>query len=140
MSGRRFLDTNIFLYGLDRGDLHKLRVAEDLVDHALISENGVVSYQVVHEFVSVALKKFPAVMSETELRAYITKVFQRFEVIGSSLELIENALDLRSRYKLSWYDSLIIAAALEAKCDVLYTEDLQHGQRFGELVVTNPFL
>ncbi len=56
------------------------------------------------------------------------------------MSLYGEALRIRERYKLNWYDSLIVAAALEAKCDVLYTEDLQHGQRFGELVVINPFL
>jgi predicted nucleic acid-binding protein len=60
--------------------------------------------------------------------------------VESSLALFDEALAIHIRYKLSWYDSLIVAAALEAKCDVLYTEDLQHGQRFGDLVVMNPFL
>lgn len=140
MSGiKAFLDTNVFLYGLDRADSRKSGIAEDLIDKALLSQSGVVSYQVVQEFISAALKKFPMVMSETELRAYIAKVIQRFEVVDSSLELIEVALDVRHRYKFNWYDCLIVTAALEAKCDVLYTEDLQHGQRFGDLVVTNPF-
>jgi predicted nucleic acid-binding protein len=59
--------------------------------------------------------------------------------IESSFELFEKAFAIHFRYKLSWYDSLIVAAAIEAKCHVLYTEDLQHGQRFGDLVVTDPF-
>ena len=60
--------------------------------------------------------------------------------VESSLALFERALDVNRRYKSSWYDSLIVAAAIEAKCDVLYTEDLQHGQRFGGLTVVNPFI
>ena len=141
MSGAKpFLDTNIFLYGFDRGDARKAKIAQNLIDELLLAENCVVSYQVVQEFVSVALKRFPAVMSDSELRAYLRAVFGRFEMVGSSLGLGEDALDLHNRYKLSWYDSLIVAAAMEAKCDVVYTEDLQHSQRFGDLVVTNSFL
>lgn len=102
MSGTRpFLDTNVFLYGLDRTDQRKAKIAEDLIDQVLLTEEGVVSYQVIQEFISAALKKFPLVMSEIELRAYVAKVFQRFELIGSSMELVADALDLHQRYKLS---------------------------------------
>ena len=66
-------------------------------------------------------------------------VFESMLGIESSLELFQNALAIHVRYRSSWYDSLIVAAALEAKCHVRYTEDLQHGQRFGDLSVVNPF-
>ncbi len=141
MSGAKpFLDTNIFLYGLDRSDTRKAKIASDLLDQLLLTENGVVSYQVVQEFVSVALRRFPATMTGPELVSYIRTVFERFEMIRSSIDLIESGLHLRDRYQFSWYDSLIVAAALEANCDVLYTEDLQHGQQIGAMTIVNPFL
>jgi predicted nucleic acid-binding protein len=57
-----------------------------------------------------------------------------------SIELYRKALDLARRDRLNWYDALIVAAALQSRCKILYTEDLQHGRRFGDLVVENPFL
>lgn len=60
--------------------------------------------------------------------------------VFSSQALYTSALQLASRHKLAWYDSLIIASAIEGQCAVLYSEDLQHGRRFGDLAVENPFL
>jgi predicted nucleic acid-binding protein len=59
--------------------------------------------------------------------------------VHSSQALYAEALHLQHRYRLSWYDSLILAGAIEAQCSVLYSEDLQHGQRFGDLQIENPF-
>jgi len=101
---------------------------------------GVISYQVIQEFYNTMFKRFPNVLTPDDSERYLSKVLRRFSVVNSSTALFEQALELRNRYKFSWYDSLIVAAAIEAKCDLLYTEDLHHGQRFGELVVTNPFV
>jgi predicted nucleic acid-binding protein len=94
----------------------------------------------MQEFLNVALKQFEHVMPHRLAEIYIQEQLRPMLAIESSVELFIEALTVHRRYKLSWYDSLIVAAALEAKCDVLYTEDLQHGQRFGHLVVTDPFL
>ena len=137
---RPFLDTNVFLYALDRTDGRKSRVADELINQTLATESGVISYQVIQEFIGFALKKFPSAMSTDELERYLTTVFRRFDVGESSLTMFSQSIALQQRYQLSWWDSLIVSAAMQAKCDVLYTEDLQHGQRFGDLVVTNPFV
>ncbi len=60
--------------------------------------------------------------------------------VSSSPALMIQALRLQAAHQLAWYDSLIVAAALESSCRILYSEDLQHGRRFGDLVVENPFL
>ena len=60
--------------------------------------------------------------------------------VHSSYPLCGRAIDLMRKYSVSWYDSLIVSAAIEGECDILYSEDLQHGQRFESLVVRNPFL
>jgi predicted nucleic acid-binding protein len=60
--------------------------------------------------------------------------------VHSSPGLFIRALDLARRDQLSWYDSLIVAAAIQGECEILYSEDLQHGRRFGDLVIQNPFL
>jgi predicted nucleic acid-binding protein len=60
-------------------------------------------------------------------------------VVHSSLELFHAALTIQSRYRLSWYDSIIVGAAIESGCSTLYSEDMQHGAKFGAMQVQNPF-
>lgn len=62
-----------------------------------------------------------------------------FEIVSWSTGLVRRAIAVREKCLFSWYDSLIVAAALEARCEVLYTEDLQHGQRIEGLRIVNPF-
>ena len=140
MSGRYFLDTNILIYQFDNRDPRTQEIARDLMWKGARLRKGVISYQVIQEFYNAMFRRFPNVFTHEDSERYLSKVLRRFSIVNSSTELFEQALHLRHRYKFSWYDSLIVAAAIEAKCDVLYTEDLQHGQRFGDLVVTNPFL
>ena len=66
-------------------------------------------------------------------------MFDQFDVVGWSPVLIPSALELVYRYQMSWYDSLIVATAVEARCEILYSEDMQHGMQIGNLVVVNPF-
>jgi predicted nucleic acid-binding protein len=140
MNGRFFLDTNIFVYSFDRTAQAKARKAVQLLQQALATQKGVVSYQVVQEFFHVALTRFPKPLAPVEAEQYLNDVFRPLLAVHSSLALFADAFSIPAGKKLSWYDSLIVAAAIQARCDVLYTEDLQHGQRFGNLQVVNPFL
>ena len=79
-------------------------------------------------------------MRLAEAEQYLATVFRPLWAIHSSHALYAEALHLRNRYRLSWYDSLIVAGAIEAECSVLYSEDMQHGQEFGDLRIENPFL
>jgi predicted nucleic acid-binding protein len=135
-----FLDTNILVYSFDPDAPEKATIAEKLVRRGRASGLGVLSYQVAQEFVSVALRRFAAVMTTEELERYSLRVMFPLLQIHSSPQLFLQALHLQSRGKLSWYDSLIVAAALQSGCKILYSEDLQHGQRFGNLVIENPFI
>jgi predicted nucleic acid-binding protein len=139
MSDRYFLDTNIFVYSLDPVDPRKARIAEELVTRGVSSGLGVISYQVVQEFMNVSLRQFRATMTVTELELYFFKILLPMMRIPSSTGLFLEALRLQSANRLSWYDSLIVAAAIQGGCEVLYSEDLQHGRRFGDLVVEDPF-
>ena len=139
MNARFFLDTNIFVYSVDKSSPRKQERASQLVREAIETGKGVVSYQVVQEFFSVALRSFADAMTVGEAEHYLGSVFSPMLAVQSSQALIADALRLNERYRLSWYDALIVAAALEAECGVLYSEDLQHGQKFGELAVANPF-
>ncbi len=140
MSDRYFLDTNIFVYSLDRVDPRKARISEELVTRGVGSGLGVISYQVVQEFMNVSLRQFRAAMTVAELELYFFKVLLPMMTIPSSSGLFLEALRLQTVNQFAWYDSLIVAAALQGGCRILYTEDLQHGRRFGDLVIQNPFL
>lgn len=140
MSDRYFLDTNVFVYSLDSDEPRKASIAEKLITRGAASGVGAISYQVVQEFSNVALTKFKADMSGAELERYFLKVLSPLMKIPPSDSLFLDALNLAGRHQLSWYDSLIVAAAIQGGCKVLYSGDLQHGRRFGDLIVENPFL
>jgi predicted nucleic acid-binding protein len=140
MSDRFFLDTNIFVYSFDQSATAKAQRAAHLIREALTTQKGVISYQVVQEFFNVALRKFARPMQPADAGQYLTTVFRPLLAIHSSQALYAEALFLHAQSKLSWYDSLIVSAAIQAQCEVLFSEDLQHGQRFGSLQIRNPFL
>src|SRR5271170_4988084 len=140
MNGKFFLDTNIFVYAFDPVAKTKSRVADRLIKEALASGKGTISYQVVQEFLNVAIRRFANPMSAAEAEQYLNSVLHPLLAVHSSKELYVEALHLQSRYKFSWYDSLIVAAALQAECELLVSEDLQHGQKIGALRIENPFL
>ena len=127
-----FFDTNVVLY-LVSGDSAKADVAE-----ATLARGGHVSVQVLNEFASVARRK--AGMSWSEIGEVLGHVRQVCTVHPLLVETHERGLDLAERYGLCLYDALIVASAALAGCRVLYSEDLQAGQRFdGNVVVRNPF-
>ena len=139
MNGRFFLDTNIFVYSFDAGSPEKRKTAEQLIRKALETHKGVVSYQVVQEFLNVALRRFAPPFQRTDAERYIATVFRPLLAIQSSTALYNAALQIHFSNGLSWYDSLIVSAAIEGECNVLFTEDLQHGQKFGSVEIANPF-
>jgi predicted nucleic acid-binding protein len=95
---------------------------------------------VVQEFFNVALRRFAQPMTSVDPEQYLTTTFRPLLAVHSSHALHGEALRIQARFKLPWDDSLIVASALECECEVLYSEDLQHERRFGNLQVCNPFL
>ncbi len=140
MSDRFFLDTSIFVYSFDRSAAAKSEKSAQLIRRALATQKGVISYQVVQEFFNVALKRFSQPMQVADAEQYLRTVFQPLLSVHSSQALYAEALHLHAQSGFSWYDSLIVAAAIQAQCETLMTEDLQHGQRFGNLRIENPYL
>lgn len=127
-----FYDTNILLYLLS-ADAAKADRAEEL-----LSAGGVVSVQVLNEFASVAARKLA--MSWAEIRECLEPIRATLRVEPITVETHDLALALSDRYGISFYDALIVAAAVIGGCGALYSEDLQHGQVFERsLVVRNPF-
>lgn len=139
-AARYFLDTNIFIYTFDLQSPQKAKRAENLIADAFGSGMGMISYQVAQEFVAVARKSFQNPMSFEQIERYWVTTLRPLLAVHSSPGLFTRALDLARRDQLSWYDSLIVAAALHVECEILYSEDMQHGRRFGGLVIQNPFL
>jgi len=140
MSDRFFLATNIFVYSFDPASSRKAKTAAQLIRKALSTQKGIISYQVVQEFFNVALKRFSRPMAASDAEQYQSTVFRPLLAVHSSHGLFAEALRLHAANRLVWYDSMIVAAAVQAQCDLLYSEDLQHGQRFGSLRIENPFL
>ena len=138
MSAEDFLDTNIFVYMLDGSDDFKRQRAEELVQRSLSRATGCISYQVVQETLNVATRKLG--FSADDSRTLLADILAPLWTVHPSKGLYERGLDVRARYRFSFYDSIIIAGAIESGCTRLYSEDLQHGQRIESLMVENPFM
>jgi len=134
-----FFDTNILVYMLDRSETLKQGIAVDCFSHAVHHDTIAVSTQVLQEFYNITTRKLRPGLSAQEAQQQVRHLCA-FEVISSNASAIMAAMDIVQRYQMQWWDALILEAALRAKADVLYTEDLQHGQRFGALTVVNPFI
>lgn len=139
MPAEFFLDTNVLVYTFDRRDPEKRASALALVERALETGDGIVSGQVVQEFLNVALHKFERPLTAGEAVRYLRDVLDPLCAIFSSLALYEHAISLQARWRFGFYDSLIVSAALEAGCKTLYSEDLQDGQEVESLRIVNPF-
>ncbi|HEY1259162.1 MAG TPA: PIN domain-containing protein [Stellaceae bacterium] len=128
----RFFDTNVLLY-IASGDPAKAARVEEL-----IAEGGVISVQVLNEFSNVARRKMALPWSEA--RAFLSILRRLLSVRPLSVEVHEHGLDLAERYRLSVYDAMIAAAALDAECDTLWSEDIQDGMVLADrLHVVDPF-
>ena len=139
--GTVFLDTNVFVYAFLASEPRKRAKAVELIESCLGSGRGSISYQVVQELANVARKKFATKLSSEDCKAFIDAAMQPLNKVASSTVLIHTALDLQDELKYSFYDSVMIAAALQAASSTLYTEDLQHWQLVrGTLRIVNPFL
>lgn len=139
MSGRFFLDTNVFAYTFDVQTPAKAKRAAQLIRRAVDTGEGIVSYQVVQEFFNVALRRFSQPMSVAEAEQYLITVFRPLLAVHSSAAIYVEALRLAGKYRFAWYDSLILAAALESQCKTLYSEDFQHGREIESVRIENPF-
>jgi len=138
MNDKFFIDTNIFIYSFDKTDPDKQQRAKEIIGDALRS-NGCISYQVIQEFLNVATQKFTTRLKKQDCQKYLSTVLEPLCEIYSTIELFNDTLEIQEGWQYSFYDSLIIAAALKTNCRILYSEDLQHGQRIKGLIIINPF-
>ena len=139
MKDKFFLDTNILFYSFDASQPQKQKIARNLIKVGLDDDTGSISYQVIQEFLNVATRKFAVPLSHKDSRIFLTTVLEPLCEVYASIDLYHRALELTEQWKFSFYDTLIIAAALQNNCSLLYSEDLQDGQNIHELKIINPF-
>ena len=128
---KAFFDTSVLLYLLS-ADTRKADCTE-----RLLTEGGVISVQVLSEFTSVARRKLD--MSWEDIGETIGAIRGLCRVEPLTEQTYDMARELAPRYKLSWYDAMIVAAAHAAKCELLYTEDMHSGLVIDQLRLVNPF-
>lgn len=134
MSDRIFIDTNILVY-IVKDNTGK---AEIIATKILTKNNSFISTQVVNEFCNVAFKKLD--FSGADILFSINKFLEVFTIPGVKFSTIKKALQIKEQYGYSFYDSAIIASALQNNCAILYTEDMQHQQIIeNTLTIINPF-
>lgn len=135
MKGPVFIDSNVWLYSFLRQDETKRQLATSLIKSR---KSIVISSQIINEVCfNLKRNKIP----ESEIKAIASSFFKDFQVILFNEKLIHLASDLREKYSVSYWDSLVLAAALTSKCKFLYSEDMQHNQLIEKkLTIQNPFI
>ena len=137
MSVECFLDTNVLVYAVSSAEYEadKSRRALELVE---TSDFGL-SAQVLQEFYVTVTRKIKKPLAP-ELAVALMDQYRMFPVVATDYPLIVSAVELSLRYSISYWDGAILAAAQALEAQVLYTEDLNHGQRYGAVRAVNPFL
>lgn len=136
MSAREFVDTNVLVYAEDARDADKRARARDLVGRLMREGRGVLSLQVLQEFFAVATRKLGMDPESARRRLLL---YSRFEVIDLSLVDLFAAVDLHLLHGVSFWDGLIVRAALNGNCRTLHSEDMQGGRVIEHLTIENPF-
>jgi predicted nucleic acid-binding protein len=133
-----FVDTNVLIYAEDTDAKTKHAVARDLLVRLWDERDGALSVQVLQEFYVTATRKLKKPLSSAKALE-IVEQYLTWTVVENTGKLLTSAIDLQQRHHLSFWDAMVVQAALEAGCRTLYSEDLNAGQRFGALLIVNPF-
>lgn len=136
---RVFIDTNLWVYRLDKREPEKSHRISEWLREVASEHHIVLSTQVLIELRSVLTRKLKPPMPHEDTRLALNALTQ-FEVLATDTSVVLDAHELAHSEQLSWFDALIIEAAIRSACDKLFTEDLSHGRKFGNLTVCNPFL
>jgi predicted nucleic acid-binding protein len=136
MKERSFIDTNILIYTDDSAFPEKQTIAIQLLEHGWNSGNIVLSTQVLQEYFVASTRKL-GVPPETAQRKI--ELLAHLDIVSIEHTDIVQAIEIHRLYSFSFWDSLIIRMAQKTHCTILYSEDMQHGQKIGEVSVTNPF-
>lgn len=140
MKDKFFLDTNIILYSFDKKDMRKKQIASDLIQKGLVNGLGRLSFQVIQEFINVSTKGKILTLKPEDILLYIQEILIPQCNIRPDIDFIIQSLHLKNHYNYSFYDSMILCAALAQDCSIIYSEDLHSGHKIKGLVIQNPFV
>lgn len=137
MTGPVFVDTNVFIYALDEADPAKQKAARAWRGALWQTHRGRTGFQVLEEFYAKVTKKRPA--ARDRARAEVRDLLA-WRPVRVDAEMMERAWNIQDRYRFSFWDALIVAAAKAASCHYLLTEDLQPDHDLDGVRVVSPFL
>jgi len=138
MKDKVFLDTNIIVYAHDRSSGEKHAVAREIMDYLWESRKGVISVQVLQEFFVCVTKKIVKPLHLKNART-ILEYLLNWDVVVNDKYVTLKAIDLQEKYQFSFWDSLVIQAAIQGKARILFSEDLADGQVVKDLKILTPF-
>lgn len=133
-----FFDSNILIYFADSADPQKQQIAGELIKNAVINGNGIISTQSLQEFFAATTRKL--LCSKEKAKEYLENFKDSFAVEQVSVTHILKAVDICIKNQFSFWDSLILSAAIQAGCVICYSEDLTNGQIVDGVKVVNPFI
>jgi predicted nucleic acid-binding protein len=135
---REFVDANVLVYAFDSSAAGKQQTAQQLLELLWASGTGCLSIQVLQEFFVTVTKKVPKPLPVDDAKARIHE-FAAWNVFSPKADDIVAAIDLHTQAKIGFWDAMVVLAAAESDCEVLWTEDLNHGQMLRGVRVQNPF-
>ena len=138
MSAKAFVDTNALFYVHARDEGAKHARAKQIAQELWESRSGVISTQVIQELCVNARRKMQPPVTTEQLKA-VVESYLRWEVVINTGVSVLQALDIEARYKISFWDALIVNAAQQSGCEILYSEDLSAKHHYGSVLVVNPF-
>jgi predicted nucleic acid-binding protein len=136
MAGRSFIDTNVLVYAEASDEPLKQQAALALIKRLYENNEGVLSTQILQEYCNVALKKLR--LPTTHIRAQLD-LYEQFEVVQVTPAIIRAGLDLQQTRSVSFFDSIVLASAHAAGCNVIWSEDMNTGEVINCMQITNPF-
>ena len=136
MRDKVFLDTNIVIYSYSEDEVEKFEIANRLLEE--YENQIIISTQVINELSNTLFRKFK--LNADEVKAVVLELNSNFPIVNFTLQTQLKAIEIKERYQLQFYDSLILATALENGCNIVYSEDMQNGQVIeNQLTIVNPF-
>ncbi len=133
----RFFDTNVLVYAATDQDRKKTEIARELIGHALeVNHDGVISVQIMSEFINVMLKRFKVPAKEVD-----DWVSQFYPLLATevTMDIVRNAMYVKEEYDIQYYDALVVSAAEKLGCHEIISEDLSDGQLYHGMRAVNPF-
>ena len=133
-----FFDTGVLVCAVDAGDPVRREIALDRFARAIRDDSMVLSTQVLQEFYNITTRRLKPPLSAREAASQVSHL-SHFDVANATSDSVMAAIELQQKHRMHWWDALILEAALRVNADILVSQHGQHGQRFGKLVLENPF-